>query len=82
MTVSDEYKAVESYDNGQLGDDEVLTLFQHLIDTGREDCYEGYKVIADALVEHGLLKPRFRGLTLILGGLHEGDSECGQTNHT
>ena len=82
MTVSDEYEAVESYSKGQLGDEDVLTLFQHLIDAGREDCYEGYREIADALVEHGLLKPRFRGLTLILGGLHEGGSECGKTAHT
>ena len=81
MTISDEYEAVQAYGKGQLGDEEVLILFQHLIDASREDRYEGYKEIADALVEHGLLKPRLRGLKLILGGLHsKGDSECGRTH--
>ena len=69
MTVEEEYGAVAAYNMGSLNDPETIKLFQHLVDTNRTCQHAGYKRLAEALVEHGLVKPKYRGLTLIIGGL-------------
>ena len=50
---------VIAYEMGQLNDDEVRTLFQHLINTGLAWTLQGsYGRMAQALIEAGEVIPR------------------------
>jgi hypothetical protein len=46
-----------AYEQGELGQDEVLALFQRLVDGGLVDCLQGsYRRTAAALLEAGLIE--------------------------
>lgn len=50
--------AIIAYENGELSDDDTVTLFQDLVDTGLAWTLQGhYGRMAAALIEAGVVNP-------------------------
>ena len=59
MASYDEVGAIIAFENGELGEDETLELFQHLIDSGLAWKLQGsYGRMAQNLIDQGLIDPR------------------------
>ena len=55
--MSNVVQAITEYENGDLTDDEVVELFQHLVDTGVVWTLQGsYGRMAQYLIEQDLIK--------------------------
>jgi hypothetical protein len=49
--------AIIDYEMGTIGEEELLELFQHLVNTGMAWTLQGsYGRMADFLIEHGLIE--------------------------
>lgn len=59
MASYDEVGAIIAFENGELGEDETLELFQHLVDSGLAWKLQGsYGRMAQNLIDQGLIDPR------------------------
>lgn len=57
MTQAEMIDSIIQYETGELGDEETLELFQHLLDTGKVWSLQGhYGRTAQALLEAGLIE--------------------------
>jgi hypothetical protein len=57
-TTYDYVGAILDFEEGELGDEQVIELFQHLVDTGLAWTLQGsYGRTAAALIEAGLVQP-------------------------
>ena len=57
LNMSNVVQAITEYENGDLTDDEVVELFQHLVDTGVVWTLQGsYGRMAQYLIDQDLIK--------------------------